>query len=158
MQLTTMQDIGGCRAVLSDVDEVRRVQRRWTRTSHRVVRVYDYMTHAKPSGYRGVHVIVEYDGFQIEVQLRTRLQHAWGIAIEKVGPLIGADLKSGEGPAEVLDLFRTFGDVLAHAEDLPADDPSGGEFLEVVQAVSPEILQLVGLQVHDDRIRLVLPE
>ena len=74
------------------------------------------------------------------------------------GPRIGSDLKSGEGPAKVLELFHTFGDVLAHAEDLPADDPSGAEFLEVVDAVSPDVLRLVGLQVAGGRIRLVLPE
>lgn len=90
--------------------------------------------------------------------LRTRLQHAWGVAIEKVGPRIGSDLKSGDGPVEVLELFRTFGDVLAHAEDLPADDPSGSEFLEVVDAVSPDVLRMVGLQVVNGRIRLVLPD
>jgi putative GTP pyrophosphokinase len=158
MQLTTMQDIGGCRAVLADIDEIKRVQRRWTQTSHRVTRVYDYLATPKPSGYRGVHVIVTYDGFQIEVQLRTRLQHAWGTAIERVGPEIGADLKSGDGPDEVLRLFRDFGDLLAETEGLPADGFEWGRFKETLKAVEPRILALVGLRVADGGLEVVIPE
>lgn len=157
MQLTTMQDIGGCRAVLADINGIKRVQRRWTQTSHRVTRVYDYLSTPKPSGYRGVHVIVTYDGFQIEVQLRTRLQHAWGTAIERVGPEIGADLKSGDGPEEVLRLFRDFGDLLAQAEGLPTDGFEWGRFNGTLMAVEPPILALVGLRLVDGGLELVVP-
>jgi putative GTP pyrophosphokinase len=157
MQLTTMQDIGGCRGVLASTAEVRAVQRLWTKTSHRVDRVYDYMTHPKPSGYRGVHLVVHYDGFPVEVQLRTRLQHAWGIGIERVGPRIGADLKGGEGPAEILHLFRVFGDLLAGSEGLPTVGYDWDDFREAVRTVEPAVLALVGLQVSDESVRLVLP-
>jgi putative GTP pyrophosphokinase len=77
MQLATMQDIGGCRAVLDNLDEVRRVQRRLIK-NRPVVKVNDYINEPRSSGYRGVHVIVQYDDRNIEVQLRTIVMHSWG--------------------------------------------------------------------------------
>src|SRR6266581_3332814 len=56
MQLSTMQDIGGCRAVLDSIEQVRAVERR-LRKNRRPVRVYDYITTPRASGYRAVHVI-----------------------------------------------------------------------------------------------------
>lgn len=157
MQLTTMQDIAGCRAVLRNVDEVRRVSRRWTRDKSRVVRVYDYMSEPKASGYRGVHVVVQYDAYPVEVQLRTQFQHAWGVAIERVGPRIGHDLKSGEGPEEILHLFRVFGDMLASAEGLPVEDFGWEDFRAATEAVPSAILGMVGLRVSDSDVHIVLP-
>lgn len=157
MQLTTMQDIGGCRGVLQDVPEVLRVQKRWLRDKSRIVRIYDYLDSPKPSGYRGIHIVVQYDGFPIEVQLRTGLQHAWGVAIEQVGPRIGSDLKSGEGPAEVLHLFRVFGDFLAQSEGLPASDVDWISFRDAAQGVDQSILAMIGLEVSDQSAVLTLP-
>jgi len=52
---------------------------------NRPVLVYrDYISDPRRSGYRGVHVIVGYDGRQIEVQLRTRVMHDWAIAVERL--------------------------------------------------------------------------
>lgn len=41
--------------------------------------------------------------------MRTRLQHAWGTAVEQVGAAIEHDLKSGHGPEEILLLFQHCG-------------------------------------------------
>lgn len=158
MQLTTMHDIAGCRAVLASLDEVRRVQRRWAKTRDRVVRTYDYIAEPKVTGYRGVHLVVQYDTYFVEVQLRTQLQHAWGVAVERVGPAIGHDLKSGEGPDDVLDLFRYFGDLLAAADQQDYADFDAPGFHAVVDRVSPTVLRMVGLEVTADEIRLVLPD
>jgi len=55
MALSWMQDIGGCRAVLDSIEEIRRVERRYTRTgARRVVRIADYVTKPKATGYRGL--------------------------------------------------------------------------------------------------------
>lgn len=69
-----MQDIGGCRAVLASIDEVRRVEAR-LRKSRPPVGYSDYVTTPRSSGYRGVHLVVVYDGRRIEVQLRTLVMH-----------------------------------------------------------------------------------
>ena len=156
MQLTTMQDIGGCRAMVGSLDEVRRVVRRWRNTTGRVVREFDYIGRPKVSGYRGVHLIVEYDGFQIEVQIRTLMQHYWATAVEKVGSSTDHDLKSGVGPPETLRMFKLLGDFLAAVEDRSIEGSElYEELVDAVEAVPDEFLRIMGLQVKEDH-RLVL--
>ncbi len=120
MQLSTMQDIGGCRAVLYSIDEVRRVERR-LRRNRPPLRYSDYITTPRASGYRGVHVIVGYsdvDGAEraIEVQLRTRVMHEWAITVERLSGRLDVDLKSGRGPAEVLALLGAISEAMAIEE------------------------------------------
>ncbi len=120
MQLSTMQDIGGCRAVLASVDEIRRVERRLKR-NRQPLRYYDYITTPRPSGYRGVHVIVAYpdqDGTDraIEMQLRTRTMHEWAITVERLSGRLDVDLKSGRGPREVLELLGAVSEAMAIEE------------------------------------------
>jgi GTP pyrophosphokinase len=116
MQLANMQDIGGCRAVLATIDDVRRLQRRMHKGSPPPLREYDYITKPRDSGYRGVHVIVPYDGRQIEIQLRTRVMHEWAIYVERLGGRLRADLKSGQGPREVLDWLEAASEAMALEE------------------------------------------
>jgi ppGpp synthetase/RelA/SpoT-type nucleotidyltranferase len=116
MQLANMQDLGGCRAVLNSIGEVRRVQRRLVR-NRPPLRVSDYIAEPRASGYRGVHVVVEYDGRAVEVQLRTQVMHEWAITVERVGGRLGEDLKSGDGPRPVLDLLEGISEVMAVEEE-----------------------------------------
>ena len=85
MRLSQMEDIGGCRAVLNDAQDVynvaRRIQRYWPDT-----RLVDHIATPKPSGYRGLHLIARRDGRLVEVQLRTGLQHVWAQAVETWAP------------------------------------------------------------------------
>jgi hypothetical protein len=89
MRLTQMQDIGGCRAVLNRVEEVEQLVELHEQDSKRI-RKYDYIANPKLDGYRGVHLRVQYEGGQeskhngqlIEIQVRTRAQHAWATALE----------------------------------------------------------------------------
>ena len=115
MALANMQDIGGCRAILASIDEVRRVQRRLSK-NRPPIRAYDYIDAPRRSGYRGVHVIVQYDGRSIEVQLRTRIMHEWAVAVERLGGRIGEDLKSSHGPPEVLELLEAVSEAMAVEE------------------------------------------
>lgn len=115
MQLASMQDIGGCRAVLDSIDEVRRVQRRLAR-NRPPVRVSDYVAQPRASGYRGVHLVVRYDDRSVEVQLRTQVMHEWAITVELLGGRLGEDLKSGYGPAPVLALLEGISEVMATEE------------------------------------------
>lgn len=82
MELGRMDDIGGCRAVLSDLDELQRVRDRYANAPV-MVRIKDYISEPKDDGYRAVHVIVKYDDRRIEVQLRTRIQHEWAFTVEE---------------------------------------------------------------------------
>lgn len=121
MELARMQDIGGCRAVLNDIAEVRRVERRIHRNNMnrtgKSPRSADYISCPRASGYRGIHVIVEYDGRAIEVQLRTQVMHQWAIAVEQLSGRVQADLKSGTGPPEVLVWLEAVSEAMAIEEE-----------------------------------------
>ena len=123
MQLASMQDIGGCRAVLDSIGEVRRVERR-LRKNRPPLRQNDYISSPRSSGYRGVHVIVLYDDRSIEVQLRTRVMHEWAITVERLSGRLREDLKSGQGPPILLELLSGISEAMATEEEDLTVDPS----------------------------------
>lgn len=115
MQLGTMQDIAGCRAVLGSIDEVRRVQKRFAK-NRPPLRVNDYIATPRASGYRGIHLIVVYDDRSIEVQLRTKVMHEWAITVERLSGRLSIDLKGGSGPPELQGLLRAASTAMALEE------------------------------------------
>lgn len=134
MQLARMQDLGGCRAVVHTVDQVRELRDAHLAldSRHRLIRDIDYIGRPKPSGYRGVHLVYRYrsddafNGLLIEVQMRSRLQHAWATAVETVGAFLEHALKFSEGEREWLRFFALAGSALALKEGSPTvpDTPS----------------------------------
>lgn len=128
--LTELQDLGGCRAVLPTLDACRSLAIDLIGTSpHKVQREKDYITKPRPSGYRSHHVVLKFQsadpaqhGRFIEVQLRTQLQHAWATALEAVGLVRGEDLKAGEGNADWLRFFALMSGEIARREACPVPD------------------------------------
>jgi putative GTP pyrophosphokinase len=119
MQLNTMQDIAGCRAVLETMQQLRTAQKRYE--PEHIVRTDDYVAEPRASGYRGLHLIVRYTDVEdvprcVEVQLRTKVQHEWAFTVEQWGGRIDSELKSGEGPEEVLKLLRLASEAMALEE------------------------------------------
>ena len=55
----------------------------------------------------------------IEVQIRTKLQHAWATAVETMGTFLGKSLKSSDGPQRILDFFKITSSAFAYIEDKP---------------------------------------
>jgi putative GTP pyrophosphokinase len=124
MALANMQDIGGCRAVLVNLDEVWRLKRRIEKGTPRPGRVYDYIKQPRESGYRGIHLIVPYRGRNIEIQLRTGVMHEWAIFVERLSGRLGEDLKSSAGPQPVLDWLEAVSEAMAleeSGEDVDTD-------------------------------------
>jgi ppGpp synthetase/RelA/SpoT-type nucleotidyltranferase len=129
MNLSQMQDIGGCRAVVSTVDQVYELHElsRSSKMRHELARCNNYILEPKRSGYRGVHLIyryesdrkVTYNGLQIEVQLRSKIQHAWATAVETVGTFTRQSLKSSLGSEEWLRFFALMSCVMALKESTP---------------------------------------
>ena len=73
IRLTQIQDIAGCRLVVSDVDKQDSVVSELERLFGNP-RMVD--RRKKPShGYRAVHLIVVHEGKAVEIQVRTALQH-----------------------------------------------------------------------------------
>jgi ppGpp synthetase/RelA/SpoT-type nucleotidyltranferase len=106
MQLWTMGDIGGCRAVLPSRQQVDGVLRRIRKNWNVHGRVRDYRDEGTPTGYRAVHVMVLRDGRLIEVQLRDPQEHEWAVVVERTGARLGYGLKEGEGPDDLIEYFR----------------------------------------------------
>jgi hypothetical protein len=125
MQLSRVNDIGGCRAVLASVDHVYDLQRallEQTRASWELTHLpskYDYVARPKDSGYRSVHLVYAYqsdseehadfDGQRIEIQLRSKLQHSWATANEIAETFTGLPLKSYRGAVAPHDAERFAG-------------------------------------------------
>lgn len=144
MSVTTMQDLGGCRVVMETVDEVEKVVeilRNLPRSKNRVKRVFDYL-HDDPgprdSGYRGIHLIYEYGaskeeyhGLQVELQVRTLLQHAWATAVETMDLFSGSQLKYGKGDPRVLRYFVLVSSLMAHEEQTVLVPDAHGSPLEL---------------------------
>lgn len=120
MDLSSMQDIGGCRAVLDTQGQVQRAMERFCANSHRrnrrLDKVRDYVAEPRDSGYRAIHVHTSYHGRRIEVQLRTRDQDSWAKIVEDLTSKTGIDIKNGDGPDEVHDLLRELSGTLSRRE------------------------------------------
>jgi hypothetical protein len=145
MGLTTMQDIGGCRAVLKSIEEIRRVEHRLMR-NRPVLGYDDYVTTPRSSGYRSVHVIIGYDDQDreeraIEVQLRTPQMHQWAIVVERLSGRLQVDLKSGIGPPPVLAWLAKVSDAMA-LDELGQTVP--GPLLAQLESLRQAALPLMG--------------
>ena len=129
MRLSQMQDIGGCRGVVHTLPQLRKLRAAYAKRSTAAVFVNlkDYVAAPPHSGYRSIHLIYRYqssrnperavfNGHLIEIQLRTQLQHAWATAVETVGTLTDQALKSSEGSAQWLALFRMISGLFAFEE------------------------------------------
>lgn len=126
MKLARMQDIGGLRAVVSSISRVRKLESsyRGSKFLHELVSSKDYLDDPKIDGYRGIHLIYkyvntinpDYDGLSLELQIRTRLQHAWATAVETMGTFLGQALKSGQGEEQWREFFSIAGAALADLE------------------------------------------
>lgn len=129
MQLARMQDIGGLRAVCSEMNDVTKLYKSYKRSrfTHSLVSEKDYIQNPKESGYRGIHLIYryhrkspsEYNGLLLELQLRTRIQHAWATAVETMGTFLDHSLKSSEGPEQWLSFFSVTGSAFGLLEKCP---------------------------------------
>ena len=129
--LYQMQDIGGCRVILETkaaMDELLQIYDR--EAAHTFRSESDYVARPKSDGYRSVHRVYVYKGagefsvlnknsISIELQFRTRLQHAWATAVEAVGMVRVEDLKGGGGDKDWLRLFALMSAEFAHEEKSP---------------------------------------
>lgn len=130
MHLSQMQDIGGCRAVVRNMDRLRALHSIYEERPlrHSLTKTRDYISRPKYDGYRSIHLMyrfsgratsVPWDKLRIEIQLRTKFQHAWATAVETVDAFTGQDLKFGEGHPEWRRFFALMGSVHAIYEYSP---------------------------------------
>ena len=111
MGLGGMQDIGGLRIVLSDIGNLYRtldiLKANVPESFTLKEKINDYVELPKESGYRSIHLVYKYhsedtyDGMNIELQIRTKLQHSWAMAVETAGLVTKTPLKSAQGGLSV---------------------------------------------------------
>lgn len=136
MRLGGVQDIGGARFVFEDIPTLLKAKdiiANATLDSFIPDRkIYDYVTSEglgpKDSGYRSIHFIYkyisenpDYDGLRVELQIRTRLQHDWAMAVETAELLSQSPLKAGLGDKYWMDFFKLSSAVFAKKEGMPVE-------------------------------------
>lgn len=155
MSLSQMQDIAGCRAVLSNVDKVNElveVYRKSRGLKH--IRMKDkekdYIKNPKKDGYRSVHLIYKYksdkidtyDGLLIEIQIRSKIQHAWATAIEIVDLFTKQAIKSNEGDIEWKEFFRLVSSAFAKIEKQKIVENTPENNTELFNAIKEKVDKL----------------
>jgi putative GTP pyrophosphokinase len=115
IRLTQMQDIAGCRLIVDDIEAQEK-------TVAELKRVFGSVTvidrREKPShGYRAVHLVVKKDDKNIEIQVRSALQHLWAELSEKLSDVHDPMIKYGGGKGFLRDVLMAFSPVIAKVEE-----------------------------------------
>jgi len=133
MSLSRMQDVGGIRIIVSKVKDAEKLAKKFRGDlkNFSLVREKNYIVEPKLDGYRGIHMIFRFgpqskdgsehpcSGLFVELQIRTRIQHTWGTAVESAGILRGEAYKSDKGNEGWLEFFALTSSVMALAEQTP---------------------------------------
>jgi len=116
IRLTQIQDIAGCRLIVSDIAEQERV----VQSLHDLFEDTSIIDRReKPShGYRAVHVVVKHQEKLIEVQIRTSLQHLWAELSEKLSDVYGPAIKYGGGDKDIQEELAEYSAMVAKDESL----------------------------------------
>lgn len=161
--LAQLQDLGGCRAIMPDIRSVHALYAALCAGIRHEVRHEDnYIAAPKDDGYRSHHLILSFKaknsiedkfaGRRIELQIRTKLQHAWATTVEAVGLFRGEGLKNNQGSPEWLRLFALISAEFAEAEasQLPPGSLQKRERVAEIRRLEAELDALNLL----DRIRI----
>lgn len=130
MGLGGLQDIGGARFVFDTMEELEHCKKTLETfvpigfTFHRIT---DYVENPKPSGYRSIHYVYQYhsdneelDGLKIELQIRTRLEHSWAMAVETASLISRTSLKANIEDGSIWrEFFKLVSAIFAKREDKP---------------------------------------
>ena len=129
MQLSNMQDIGGVRVILPDIQSVEVFSKNLFSRSKKIIvkNKKNYIAQPKPEdGYRGIHYQLElantrlevapFEKLVIELQVRTLLQHCWATGVEIAGIINNKQYKTGDWDSDWNEFFRVLSDCFAIAE------------------------------------------
>jgi len=127
--LADMQDIAGCRAVVGTKAQVAKLNKVYQsgRIRHELERENNYVDAPTPDGYRSLHLVyryysdhnLQYSGQRIEIQIRSRLQHAWATAVEAIDTFASQQLKINQATPEWARFFALAGSCIAVRERTP---------------------------------------
>lgn len=146
MSLWTIQDLGGCRFIVNDVNDVYKYVKEYktSRIRHKYIKEYDYIDKPKSSGYRSLHVVYEYhsdtkedynNNILIEIQFRTHLQHLWATAVETMGLFTNQAIKAGKGSNDVKRFFVLVSSLFAIEENTPVVPNTSSDTDELIHEI-----------------------
>jgi putative GTP pyrophosphokinase len=147
LRLTQMQDIAGCRVVVSDVLE----QDQFVASLKADFPDASVMDRREnPShGYRAVHIIVEISGKPIEIQVRSALQHLWAEVSEKSSDVLDSTIKYGGGSGPWRDFLEKSSKSVAFYEAFEKTHSQAVASKEVADAAHEKFkITMVGLNEH----------
>lgn len=109
MGLLKMGDIGGCRIIVNDLSQVKKVVNA-IKEKFPIEDFRDYISTPRETGYRSYHLMVKpdsEDNFEriIEIQVRTTEQHNWATLVEITDQIFKVKVKEGQRH-EQLDRFH----------------------------------------------------
>lgn len=156
VQLTTMNDIAGCRVIVSNQKRVYKLVNLLHKKSDYSIRV-DYIKKPRSSGYRSIHLIGKFpnhDGVNrpVELQVRTKVQHSWATAVEIVDLFTKQSIKSNTGDKDWSDLFKYTSELFSIFEENPYLHTSKTEniyenFLQYYQQNKTEYIEFCAYKV-----------
>ena len=170
-KLSQLQDIAGCRAIVVNSEMVRALRKTYIDSSlrHRLVNEDNYLERPKRTGYRGIHLIYEYrsdrsqehNGRRVEMQLRSRVQHAWATAVETASLFSGQRLKSNQGDDRWRRFFALVSTAIAIQEGLPPVPKTPTDVAELraeISKIEASIGAIGRLAAYGEALNFVEPE
>jgi len=125
-----MDDVAGCRLIFPNISDLYAFRgtfhrARFNHKRRNDIDKYDYIKQPKPTGYKGIHDVYVYDvnsatgkhlkGLMVEIQYRTKIQHAWATAVEVIGFITESQPKFQEGDTRYQDAMALASEILARA-------------------------------------------
>lgn len=132
IRLSQIQDIAGCRIVVTDI-----VEQAWVVESLKALFPSASLVDRRidPShGYRAVHVIARISEQLIEIQVRTTLQHLWAEFSERLSDRVDPSFKYGGGDDQIRQALSEIAEVAAEFEIIEKD------FAEIAAGSQQKIL------------------
>ena len=146
VRLSQLQDVGGLRVIVPqnrDVDALLHFlkSRFAAQEDVKLGRITDYRERGRDrTGYRSLHVLLEREGRALELQIRSRMQHAWAENIERTSVIYGFHLKEEEGDIEVLRYFQLVSDAFYEIEAGRTPDPAAKLRIDKQREVAEELI------------------
>lgn len=157
MQLARMDDVAGCRLIFRTIKDLQEFREEFhhARFRHKIRHEpdkYNYIKRPKPTGYRGIHDVYEYDvnsdagknfaGLYIEIQYRTLVQHAWATAVEVIGFITESQPKFQQGDNRYETAMTLASEILSRTHEGmsgPVPDLSDSDLLRDFLAIDEDL-------------------